>query len=322
MSIGAHHGVEPLLGDQRDRGAAEPAAGHPGAERARLDRGRATAVSSSAQEISKSSRIEACEAANSGPSAVPGARPRRPSTTSVTRAISVTTCRARFRSRSSSSASTWSSVGLPQRRHPEPRGRGLAVVAPLAVAAVGQVVGDPGVGHQQGEAGVGQGQGHVGGRVGVEVDQQRRPGRRVQRDRLVHAAGRRARHLGLGADAGLHQPLPAVVGQLGPQQAADRGRDGALDGRGAREPGAERDRAVDGQLHAREVEAVLDGAPTARPATYAAQSVTSPGPSRSTWPVQPLADCRLITCTRPSARRAPAAYVAWGRATGRHRPAL
>ena len=56
--------VDPLLGDQGDRRAAEPAAGHPGPDGAGLDRGRHGDVQLG-QEISKSSRIDACEARNS-----------------------------------------------------------------------------------------------------------------------------------------------------------------------------------------------------------------------------------------------------------------
>ena len=60
------------LGHQPDHAAAEPAAGHPGAERA--GRGRAsTAVSTSGTVMRKSSRIEACEAVRSGP--MSGSRP-------------------------------------------------------------------------------------------------------------------------------------------------------------------------------------------------------------------------------------------------------
>ena len=68
-----------------------------------------TARSSSGQEISKSSRMEACDAANRSPSA--GQSPlAMASTVCVTRAISVTTWRARRRMRSSASSATRSTV--------------------------------------------------------------------------------------------------------------------------------------------------------------------------------------------------------------------
>ncbi len=105
-----------------------------------------TAVSSSGQEISKSSRMETCDADSIGPiwAIFPA---RSSSTVASTRAFSVTTCRARRRITGSSSdpaASSWSGVtsrsaGTPSTRAACSQERRRAPYSPVAWAWVTRV---------------------------------------------------------------------------------------------------------------------------------------------------------------------------------------
>ncbi len=88
-----------------------------------------TAVSSSGQEISKSSRIEACEATSSGPSRSKSPS-RRASTAASTRAFSLTTWRARRTPGSPSAPAAASTCsGVASRRAATPRVRVAASTA-------------------------------------------------------------------------------------------------------------------------------------------------------------------------------------------------
>ena len=176
-----------------------------------------TAVSSSGTEISKSSRIEACEARNSAPTARKSSARKAAATVSRTRSISVTTCRARRRSRSEESGPERVARGRPaatSRRlgDAELAGGRLAGVAALGVLAVDQRVLGPGVDDEQGQPVRREVERHLLGVPVPAVQQQRVAGLREQGRGLVHAAGRRQGDGVLGLDAGGGQGGPALVG--------------------------------------------------------------------------------------------------------------
>ena len=162
---------------------------------------------------------------------------------------------------------------------------------------------DPGVRDQQREAGVGEPATapRRSSRV-VEVDQQRGPGRREQRDRLVHAAGRGARRPRSRPGC---RPGPGRCrrssGQVRAERARDRGGDGALQGGRAGQAGAERDACCRRRCRRPGRRGRPRRSAHSTPAAYAAHPVAvaraevrrRPRSSRS-------ACCRLTTCTRPS----------------------
>jgi hypothetical protein len=156
-------------------------------------------------------------------------------------------------------------VDVAQRVDSELARRLLAGRAALAVLAVVQAVLGTGVGDKQDVAGcravttgsavtaravAREVEGHLLGGAAAAVEQQCVVGPAEQRRRLVHAPGGRAGHLVLGAHAGRREPRPAGVLGEQPQaeQVAGGGPDGALERRRARQAGAHRHRAVDGDV--------------------------------------------------------------------------
>ena len=221
----------PLVGHHRDAGPAEAAAGHPGRRPRRPGR-RPPRRSRARGRRSRSRR------ASSGATRRTAGRPRpsrpRPSaaTVSVTRWISVTTCRARRRTRSSGSASTTSSVaarrvGTPSaraalsqsaRRDPYPPSvraweTRVSVTSSVWPARSSGTTGSLGAGSKSMSS--------AAPRLGEH------------RDRLVHAAGGRADDLGLGPDAGVHERSPHVGVSSTPSEVGRATADRALERRRA-----------------------------------------------------------------------------------------
>ena len=209
-----------------------------------------------------------------------------------------------------------------RRRHAERRGRRLAVGATGAVPAVDQRVRDAGVGDQQRRARP---------RPAAPASPRRRQSKSISsavpasaehRDRLVHAAGRRADDLGLGADARRRPARAAGLGRAASPSSAGhappRPRTPGPPSSTAQRPAApvlSTSRSSPGRRGRPRA------APTPRPAAYAAQPSTVPGRLAD----RALPGRRAAGAGDPDhvvgARRA-AAYVACGSATGRHQPAV
>jgi hypothetical protein len=136
-------------------------------------------------------------------------------------------------------------------------GRGRALGAPVAVRAVRERVPDPGVDDEQRQPGVVQRQRHRGhARVG-EVEQQGVTRARQHRHGLVHATGRCPDVVVLGPDAGTRQPASLGLVEIETQQRADGHGHGALQGRGAGQPGPQWHLRVDGGVEAGNVVPVV-----------------------------------------------------------------
>ena len=138
--------------DERDGGAAEPAAGHPGAERARRERG--ARRPGRARGTRPRSRRAGRRARRSAAGRWRARRPRRSSaTTSSTRPFSVTTCRDASPQgvvveRGERGVEV---VDVAQRRHARAARPPARRRAPRGVLAVDEPVRRPGVDHEQGQ---------------------------------------------------------------------------------------------------------------------------------------------------------------------------
>ena len=140
--------VHPVGRHQRHRGSAETAAGHPGAQAPRR-RPPPPPRCPAPRRRPRSRRAGTRERPGRVGPGRSSRRPGRPARHRPTRSISVTTWWARRRRRRVGDPGQVVEARLPQGRHTQlPRGR-LAVRATRAVATVGQLVGDAGVGHQE-----------------------------------------------------------------------------------------------------------------------------------------------------------------------------
>ena len=151
---------------------------------------------------------------------------------------------------------TSGSVAARSDRQPEQAGRLLAVAAARRVAAVVERVRDAGVHHQH--LGGGRAEEHRTARPRGEVDEQRGPGlRRASRRSgpCRPSAHRRSR----SPPACTRRPARRAASGVTslPDEGRHRHRHRALDRRRARQPGAERDGAVDEQVGSRDVDAAL-----------------------------------------------------------------
>ena len=248
--------IDPVLGDQRDRRAPEPAAGHPRAESAVLLRGRHDQVELLAGhlEVVAQGRVRAQEQlAEPRHVAALEARDRRVDAGDLGDHVAGPATEPLVGQRRQRLLEV---VDLGQVRDAEQPGGRLAVLTPRGVAAVVECVVHPGVHDQQpqpGRLGVPR---HLPVRTVGEVEEQRVPGGRVHGDALVHAARGRARHLVLRADAGGDHALPDRVVEVDPgglqrgqgHRALQRGR--------ARQARADRHPAVEDQVDARHVDPV------------------------------------------------------------------
>ena len=181
------------------------------APRAPEARAISTARSTCGTVISKSSRMDSCEASRSG--ARSAMRPARStSTASSTRAFSVTTWRTRRRITGSESCSSAASeIGdVAQRRHAEQPGGLLAAGSAGCVLAVDQRMRSLGVQDQDFQAGAARVEPNLLGRVGPAVEEQRMAGGAQGRGGLVHQAGR-----------GPDEDVLGAPGQLGSLQTGD-----------------------------------------------------------------------------------------------------
>ena len=237
------------------------------------ERAASTARSSSAQEISKSSRIEAWEASRSGP--IAGGRRCREQFDRLQHAVvlghDVADPAERLRVQEPAGLVEVGEPHLAQGRHAEDLGAQLAGLAPGGVAAAGVGMRNLRVDHQQLQP----------GRPGVERHQStpgpgsrgRRRGRpAAQRGGLVHDARRGADEIVLGPLGGQNHVLDA---QPGGGEVVQCGDDGAFDGMGGGQAGARGDVRGQQQVQAGDGEAALLQRPEDAQRIF--------GPARARW---------------------------------------
>ncbi len=192
---------------------------------------------------------------------------RRAETHWRTRSISVTTCRTRARVSSSSSRASAASrpstltsrrVATPSAAAARSQAARRAAYWPSTSACSARVSTT-----RRARPAASRSTGTCSTSPGTAVEEDRVAGGRAQRRGLVHAPGRGAGHLVLGALAqGRRSGPPGVVGQQAEvEQVGEGGDEAALQRRRAREPGAHRHVAGHGDLDARHLDAVLAQGP-------------------------------------------------------------